>query len=195
MRLQRLIWVTVSLRSSESEGGGRRGGGGCGFTPRGGKRGRGHKPLSDRRSKGSPTPRGADGPPRPMGAELDPPVKPHRPIAASRGEGSLGSLLCIQRGTPEDRAGERKSNRRQGETHGGGARTEGGGLGSTVNRIFGIWRPHIAPDKLRADSCSYLKLGFTAAEAEERSADLDWKRRSASGTPEVSARLPGDFTH
>lgn len=45
MRLQGLIPVIVSLRSSESE---RRW---CGFTPRGGKHGRGRKPLTDGRSK------------------------------------------------------------------------------------------------------------------------------------------------
>ncbi|KAL7407784.1 hypothetical protein ABVT39_013618 [Epinephelus coioides] len=45
MRLQSLIPVIVSLRSSESE---RRW---CGFTPRGGKHGRGQQPLTDSRSK------------------------------------------------------------------------------------------------------------------------------------------------
>lgn len=54
MRLQSLISVIVSLRSSESER--RR----CGFTPRGGKHGRGQRPLSDGRSqalqhRGTPT--------------------------------------------------------------------------------------------------------------------------------------------
>lgn len=46
MRLQRLILVIVSLRSSESE---RRW---CGFTPRGGKHGRGQWPLTDSRFQG-----------------------------------------------------------------------------------------------------------------------------------------------
>lgn len=52
MRLQGLIPVIVSLRSSESE---RRW---CGFTPRGGKHRRGQQPLTDSRSK-APQVRGA----------------------------------------------------------------------------------------------------------------------------------------
>lgn len=140
MRLQGLIPVIVSLRSSESE---RRW---CGFTPRGGKHGRGHKPLTDGRSRLSPTPPSNQRPRRPMRLALSPPIKAKQPIAANQGR-TLQLLLWIQRGTTE------RSRRKKGKViqerkklmvvvH---AR-RGGGLYFSIDQIVEDLRPQSAPD-------------------------------------------------
>lgn len=120
MRLQGLIPVIVSLRSSESE---RRW---CGFTPRGGKRGRGLQPLTDGRSKALPNSAAQPAPATTNQMRAKP---AHRGQPANRsgpGEGPPATVVdpTWDHGTIAERGEKRKSNSRKEKTHGGGTRTE-----------------------------------------------------------------------
>lgn len=119
MRLQDLIPVIVSLRRSESE---RRW---CGFTPRGGKGGRGHKPLTDGRARLSPTPPFNQRPRRPMRLELSPPINPNQPITEKQGGGPSSNCCGSNVGPQSDRGGKkRKSNSRKEKSLDCGTRSE-----------------------------------------------------------------------
>lgn len=126
MRLQGLIPVIVSLRSSESE---RRW---CGFTPRGGKRGRGLRPLTDGRSKALPN--SAAQPTTGQSTNLVRAKPAHRGELANRsgpGEGPPATVVdpTWDHGMIAGRGKKRKSNSRKEKTHGGGTRTERRGTG------------------------------------------------------------------
>lgn len=121
MRLQGLIPVIVSLRSSESE---RRW---CGFTPWGGKHGRGRKALTDGRSKALPDSafRPAPGDDQ-SGRSI---ARPSRQISQSRrARGGNASNCCGSNVGPrndrEEGGEKRKSNSRKEKTHGGGTSSE-----------------------------------------------------------------------
>lgn len=177
MRLQSLISVIVSLRSSESEWRW------CGFTPRGGKQRRSQKPLSDSRSKalelrGAPTLRSdqwASGSSRPS----------NRNSQSRRGRGGPWSRCCASNvGLRSDRLGKKgKVTQERKKLMVVVHDRRGGGLYFTINRIAEILWPQTAPDKLLVDffwtERVISKLGFIRLRHRSAVEILDDTQRSA----------------
>lgn len=120
MRLQSLIWVVVSLRSSESEEVVR-------FHTLGWETWAGPVTAEWQRLKGSLSPRRGENQTRPIRWGYNPAVKSYWPIRANYGR-SLKLLLCFQRGTAEQSLTKKKGKVTRGKekTHGGKTWSEGG---------------------------------------------------------------------
>lgn len=114
-------------------------------------------------------------------------VPAHQIATANRGEPWEDPGIAVVDPTWDYRTvtqKKRKSNSRKGKTHGGGARSEGGGFYFSINRIVEILWPQTAPDKLTAEClwtglCVFQSWIYSTNSRQVFGGGLDDMQRSA----------------